>query len=193
MPADKPTMLTRADISAAYGYSTTTLDRWWADRATNGHPPAHRIGRTLYWDAAEWETWDKERQQLVGVSEFARILGHRDHTWVSKAATTPPPGFPPPVLWGDPQARQRPQWNRADAVAFAATPIPPTGAGRPRGARTGTAYAGDPRLTLALQTLRNHPDDRTTQLIARLDTLRPGSSPSTWTKILQAARQHPEA
>ncbi|MFF5808244.1 hypothetical protein [Streptomyces sp. NPDC012746] len=188
--------LTRADIQAQYGYSAMTLKRWWAERATNGHPAALRDGRTLTWDAAEWEAWDRQRQQdVVGGAEFARMLGHRDNSWVSKAAVTPPPGFPEPVEWGDPTARRRPKWRREDAQRFADNRTgtrPPAGAGRPLGARTGTAYADDPRLILAIQVLADHPDERAARHIERLQGLMPGSSASTWTKILKAAREHQE-
>ncbi|MFG2753917.1 hypothetical protein [Streptomyces xanthophaeus] len=184
--------LTRADITAAYGYSPTTLARWWADRINNGHPPARKEGRVLTWDAAEWQAWDRSRQETVGPAEFARMLGHADNSWVSKAAAVPPEGFPQPVEWGDPVARRRPKWRREDAQHYAdtrTTTRPPTGAGtRPGSRRPSAPYAGDPRLAVARFILAKYPDERPARHIDRLHQLMPGSSASTWTKILQAAR-----
>ncbi|MFZ3552498.1 hypothetical protein ACODT3_44160 [Streptomyces sp. 4.24] len=194
MTPDSPRRLTRADIQTHYGYSAKTLERLWADRANNNHPPAEREGRALTWDADEFEAWDRRRQDIIGVAEFARILGHKDNSWVTKAATIPPAGFPEPFEWADPVNHRRPRWHRADAQRFAdnRNPTrPPTGAGRPSGARNGTHY-NDPRFTLALDTLTDHPHERPAQTIARLHQQMPGSSASTWTKILQAVREQEE-
>ncbi|MFJ8166535.1 hypothetical protein ACIRBY_37225 [Streptomyces sp. NPDC096136] len=187
--------LTRDEISAAYGYSPMKLKRLWADRDSNGHPPAKKAGRTLTWDAEEWEQWDRNRQALIGVVEVSAILGHADHTWASKAAVAPPEGFPAPIEWSDPVARRGPRWRQQDIEHYAETrtlPKPPAGAGRPSGARHGTAYVGDPRLDLARQVLAEHPDERPARHIERLHALMPGSSASTWTKILKAARDESE-
>lgn len=119
MTDDTGRRLSRDELAAAHGYSRTTLERLWADRAANGHPDAHRDGRTLTWDAAEWAAWDHSRQDLITGAEFARLLGHRDSSWVSKAATVPPEGFPAPVEWGDPVNRRRPKWRRSDAQHYA--------------------------------------------------------------------------
>ncbi|MFE5827300.1 hypothetical protein ACFQ7B_36860 [Streptomyces erythrochromogenes] len=192
MTDDTIRRLTRDELAAAHGYSRTTLERLWADRAANGHPDAHRDGRSLTWDAAEWAEWDRGRQDLITGAEFARLLGHKDSSWVSKAATIPPEGFPSPAEWGDPANRRRPKWRRSEAQHYAdhRTPArPPAGAGNRAGSRRGTAYTDDPRLALARQVLADHPGERTARHIERLHQLRHGSSASTWTKILQAARQ----
>ncbi|MFD8146104.1 hypothetical protein [Streptomyces sp. NPDC059708] len=187
--------LTREDLAAAYGYSPTHLKRLWADRDANGHPPAEKDGRVLTWDAAEFDQWDRDRRDIISGAEVARILGHADSSWVSKAATTMPEGFPAPVDWIDQAAGYGPKWRRGDIEHYARTrrtSRPPAGAGRPANARAGTAYAGDPRLDLARQVLAEHPDERPARHIERLHERMPGSSASTWTKILKAARDHPE-
>ncbi|MFF1560934.1 hypothetical protein [Streptomyces sp. NPDC058279] len=197
MPEDPvPRRLTRAELSATHGIPERTLARWYSKRDTNGHPLAHRNGRTLEWDAAEWERWHHrvhhQDPNLVNVSEFAKILGHKDHTWVSKAANVPPPGFPEPVEWDDPVNRRRPKWRRTDAQAFADNRVErtaPAGAGRPAGSRAGTRYANDERLTAAVKSLTDHPHDRPARHIERLHRLHPGTSPSAWTQILKAARE----
>lgn len=273
---DGRTLLSRADLHEQYGYATSALERWWAERETNGHPPAHRHAGALYWDAEEWAAWNRRRttaptgwstrdqladehgvsrstldrlwkerarnghpeptryggvmhwdsaawgrwyaelqrrtaaqaaplphsprggtpHEEIGPSEFARILTHKDNSWVSKAAITPPPGFPEPDSWGDPEARKRPRWKRHRAEEYARTRHT---APRPRGRRAGSTntqpypYAGDPRLTLARQVLADHPDERTARLIERLAELSDQpASPSTWTKIITTARRHPE-
>ncbi|MGW2793609.1 hypothetical protein ACWC9H_27270 [Streptomyces sp. NPDC001251] len=188
--------LTRADIHDQYGYSTTALETWWADRANNDHPPARKVGRFLYWDAREWAEWDHDRINLVGAVEFARILGHGDHTRITHAAIAPPPGFPAPTRWGDPAARRRPKWSRAAAEEYARTQPtePPRRGGRRPGSATGShPYAGDPRLALARRLITQHPDARTGELISRLTELSDEpASRSTWIKILKSARTHLE-
>jgi len=43
---------------AARGVQRTTVDAWYRDRATTGHPErAGRIGRTDYWYEDEWTAW----------------------------------------------------------------------------------------------------------------------------------------
>ncbi|MFE2167911.1 hypothetical protein ACFXB3_23060 [Streptomyces sp. NPDC059447] len=187
----EPRRLTRTELADTHGIPAKTLERWWSDRENNGHPPAERQGRTLTWDSAEWEAWHRHRQDTVGPAEFAKILGHKDNSWVTKAAAAPPPGFPEPVEWGDTVNRRRPKWRRTDAQTFADNRTrnsPPPGAGRPTGSRAGTAYEGDERLTAAIKSLTDHPDDRPARHIERLHQLHPGTSASGWTKILKAAR-----
>lgn len=210
-----PGWLTRDQLAAAHDVSRSTLDRLWKDRAANGHPAPVRYRGVMHWDSAAWGQWHAEHRrnsparaarlssgaatgepdEEIGVSEFARILGHRDNSWVSKAVRTPPAGFPAPDSWGDPVGRKRPRWRRDRAEAYARTRQPQQHA---RGRRAGTRndqphhYVDDPRLTLARHVLTEHPDERTARLIERLqeqsDT---PSSASTWTKILTTARQHP--
>ncbi|MER7828040.1 hypothetical protein ABTX85_36405 [Streptomyces sp. NPDC096097] len=192
MTDDTSRRLTRDELAATHGYSRTTLERLWADRATNGHPDAQRDGRTLTWDATEWAEWDRGRQDLITGAEFARLLGHKDSSWVSKAANVPPEGFPAPTEWGDPENRRRPKWRRGDAQRYADTrtsSLPPAGAGNRSGSRRGTSYTDDPRLALARRILAEHPEERPARHIERLHQLMPGSSASTWTKILQTARR----
>ncbi|MEU3607074.1 hypothetical protein AB0E83_16740 [Streptomyces sp. NPDC035033] len=208
----------RDDLIREHHVSRAKLASLWADRATNGHPPATRIGRTQYWDAQEWADWYARQQgsarsirtevdeeaaagdpeELIGSSAFARILGHRDHSWVAKAVVAPPPGFPEPADWGDPVARKRPKWRRADAVTYATTRKDITAAQPVRRRRTGSTnsqpypYHGDPRLALAREVLAQHPDATQTELIERLS--RQSDQPtsrSSWRNIILTAREHP--
>ncbi|MFF4323735.1 hypothetical protein [Streptomyces sp. NPDC001568] len=191
----EPRRMTRAELAAAHGLHVGTLARWYAKRDSNGHPLGRRNGKNLEWDAAEWAEWHRREHQqdpnLVNVTEFMKILGHKDHAWVSKAANVPPPGFPEPVEWDDPENRRGPKWRRSEAQAFADNReerTAPPGAGRRAGSRAGTRYANDERLTAALKSLTDHPDDRLARHIERLHQLLPGTSPSGWTQILKAAR-----
>ena len=48
---DGRTVLNRAAICTSFGVSVSTAERWWRERATNGHPPvAYREGRRQWWD-----------------------------------------------------------------------------------------------------------------------------------------------
>ena len=208
-----PGWLTRDQLAAAHDVSRSTLDRLWSNRDANGHPAPVRYSGVMHWDSRAWGHWHTQLRQTaaapaeelpraatsdeeIGVAEFARILGHKDNSWVSKAVKAPPAGFPAPDSWGDPDARKRPRWRRHRAETYARTrhlqPIA-------RGRRAGTSlndlpypYARDPRLTLARQVLAEHPDARTARLIELMqERSEAPSSASTWTKILTTARQHP--
>ncbi len=195
---DGRTLLSRADLNKRYGYPTTTLSTWWTARATNGHPPVrHQDGRTMYWDAEEWAEWDRWRQNLIGPREFGALLGHADHTWVTQAATaaTPPPGFPAPTQWTNPERRTGPHWPRDVAEEYARdrTPGPARRGGRrPDSSNGAYPYAGDERLDLARRFIAQNPGARTGELVRSLDQHAPGTSRSTWMKILKSARENPE-
>jgi hypothetical protein len=84
-------VISRADI-AVRGMPRTTVDGWYRDRATTGHPgKAGRIGRTDYWHEDEWTAWheghlrgmvesltrvdrDGDPDDLVDATEAARML-----------------------------------------------------------------------------------------------------------------------
>lgn len=54
---------TRADLMAGYGLGLSTLEKWYRERASNGHPePAGRDGSQLAWDAEEWDRWYAARR-----------------------------------------------------------------------------------------------------------------------------------
>jgi hypothetical protein len=207
--------LTRDQLAAAHQVSRSTLDRLWRSRADNGHPEPVRYASVMHWHSPTWGHWYtdlKQRsaaqatpapvhdtggnpQEEIGPAEFSRILGHKDNSWVSKAAVTPPAGFPEPDNWADPVNRRRPRWKRHRALEYAHTRHTQP---RPHGRRTGSRndqphpYAGDPRLALARQSLAEHPEDRPARHIERLQKLSEQSaSASTWTKILKVAREYP--
>jgi hypothetical protein len=85
-------VISRADM-AAQGVPRSTVDGWYRDRATTGHPEkAGRIGRTDYWFEDEWTAWHEtylrrkagsltrpdrggDPDDLVDATGAARILG----------------------------------------------------------------------------------------------------------------------
>ncbi|MEU5959243.1 hypothetical protein [Streptomyces sp. NPDC047525] len=193
-------LLTRRELADEHAISVPTLERLWAKRETNGHPAAHREGRTLHWDAEEWAQWHAPEQSPgddIGPAEFARILNHKHTKWVAETAqsSTPPEGFPAP-RWEDGPRGPRPIWKRGAAQQYAERRHEiPLRRGRRTGQPNGPAYmyAGDPRLTLARQVLAEHPDETNSQLTNRLERLAEApSSRSTWTKILTTARHTTE-
>src|SRR5512139_3587023 len=55
--------VTRADLMAAHGLGRSTLEKWYRERAVNGHPePVGTVDRQLVWDAAEWDAWYHSRR-----------------------------------------------------------------------------------------------------------------------------------
>ncbi|MEU5164301.1 hypothetical protein AB0G74_32435 [Streptomyces sp. NPDC020875] len=150
---------TRAELSARAGYKgDATLRALWTDREANGHPPACRIGRTLYWDLEEWERWHTAyRRQRNGVDysgspdeelapvEQARVLGVEESA-ISRYRRYPPPGWPAPVReellsgGGTREFRTRRQlWAYADAG--------------PRAGTAGRRAAYEARVALAAEAL----------------------------------------
>ncbi|WP_018653408.1 hypothetical protein [Actinomadura flavalba] len=128
-PGVPPGLAARRDLADRHGLSTHRLKELWADRARNGHPePAHRHGKALYWDEAEWNTWytalhapPAAPDDLVTLAEAARILGLAP-TSVTVYPSRPPRGWPEPArvepLGG---GRVRRLYRRRDIDAYAAT------------------------------------------------------------------------
>ncbi|GAA0573384.1 hypothetical protein ACN3XK_09785 [Actinomadura welshii] len=49
---------TRAEIMDAHGLGRSTLEKWFRERAANGHPEAAgTVGSQLVWDAEAWDRW----------------------------------------------------------------------------------------------------------------------------------------
>jgi hypothetical protein len=73
---------TRAELSERAGYKgDATLRDLWADREDNGHPPALRIGRALYWDvrgSPDEELPPAGQAKVLGISVSA-ISRYRDN------------------------------------------------------------------------------------------------------------------
>ncbi|TDD73797.1 hypothetical protein [Actinomadura rubrisoli] len=133
-PAVPSGAVSRDELAARHGLSRHRLKQLWADRASNGHPePAHRAGKALYWDEAEWTAWyeahrDRPPQaasgsgtgvdDLVTLAEAARILGLAQ-TSVTVYPKRPPAGWPEPArverLGG---GRVRRLYRRADIAAY---------------------------------------------------------------------------
>ncbi|MGI8332563.1 hypothetical protein ACRYCC_21645 [Actinomadura scrupuli] len=54
---------TRPELMAAYGVGLSTLEKWYRERAANGHPEAAgTVGNRLAWDAVEWDRWYSARR-----------------------------------------------------------------------------------------------------------------------------------
>ncbi|WP_246053319.1 helix-turn-helix transcriptional regulator [Actinocorallia herbida] len=64
------TSVTRADLMARYGVGRSTLEKWFRERAENGHPePDGAGGRTLTWDADAWHAWYTAREASPAAPE----------------------------------------------------------------------------------------------------------------------------
>ena len=49
---------TRGDLMDLHGLGRSTLEKWYRERESNGHPEAvGTVGSQLVWDAAEWDRW----------------------------------------------------------------------------------------------------------------------------------------
>nr|WP_067454041.1 hypothetical protein [Actinomadura macra] len=123
-------LVTRDELAERHHVSRHHLKRLWADRASNGHPEAaHRAGKALYWDEAEWAAWyaaerdrpsqDGDPDGLVTLAEAARILGLAQ-TSVTVYPKRPPAGWPEPAaveeLGG---GRVRRLYRRRDIQSYA--------------------------------------------------------------------------
>ncbi|MFI6518778.1 hypothetical protein ACIBF1_24705 [Spirillospora sp. NPDC050679] len=59
---------TRTDLMAAYGLGRSTLEKWYRERAENGHPePVGTVGAQHAWDAEEWDRWYAARRSAPKV------------------------------------------------------------------------------------------------------------------------------
>ena len=69
------TVYTRAHLVQRHPVGLSTLEGWWRDRKSNGHPAAvGKIGRSLAWDALEWDRWYADRDgvgTLVTIDDIA--------------------------------------------------------------------------------------------------------------------------
>ncbi|MEW1552246.1 hypothetical protein [Streptomyces tsukubensis] len=187
---------TRAELSARAGYKgDATLRALWSDREANGHPPARRIGRVLYWDLQEWQRWYVEyRRQRNGVdysgspdeelppADQARVLGIAISAIV-RYRKWPPPGWPAAVRedplpgGGFRDFRTRRQlWAYADAGLR-------VGAGDPMSAKE-----PDPRVALAAAVLAAEPGLKAGEAAAAL-VARHGGGLSTWKWFVTEARR----
>lgn len=54
---------TRADLMAERGIGRSTLEKWYRERAANGHPePVGTVGSQKAWDADAWDAWHAARE-----------------------------------------------------------------------------------------------------------------------------------
>ncbi|MBB1258324.1 hypothetical protein [Streptomyces alkaliterrae] len=141
---DSDRYLSRKDLQERHRLSRETLNKLWAERATNGHPtPVVGEDGVMRWDEQEWATWHQRHleqraqarrraasppakdaglgdDELGGPAAFARLLGHAGTSTISRWLKDPPSGFPQPASWKAlPSGRQRPQWTYAAMREFA--------------------------------------------------------------------------
>lgn len=86
-------MVSRVELARVTGQPTSTLARWYAERASNGHPEGERLDKRLYVDEKEWQRWHRDHQaalktglteidrsgdpdELLNATETARLLGY---------------------------------------------------------------------------------------------------------------------
>ncbi|WP_019629196.1 hypothetical protein [Actinomadura atramentaria] len=96
---------TRADLMEAHGIGRSTLEKWYRERAANGHPEAAGTsGGRLVWDAGEWDRWFAARSPasaappgLLTRDQLAERHGLSRHRlkelWADRAAN----GHPEPA------------------------------------------------------------------------------------------------
>lgn len=200
-------LATRAELAERFRVSVSTLERLWAERATNNHPsPADSVagqpGRARpRWVVSEWERWytryqagrrgvprrEGDPEVLGGLADFARVCGHADASTVSHWLTERPDGFPEPDEWRElPGGGRRPLWKLGRMWAYADRRIY-------RGQKGGRRRQGevDRRPELARRALADHPGARNADLIRELQKVHPASR-STWNRILNAERDKAE-
>lgn len=185
----------RADLIERSGYGDATLRNLWADRETNGHPPARKVGITLYWDLAEWEKWHAAyERQRSGVdysgspeeelppADQARVLGI-DVSAITHYRKKPPPGWPAPVRTEElDSGRVREFRTRRQLWAYAESrPRAGTGGRKP-------AEGPDPRVALAVEALAAEPGRKAGEVAAALAEQH-GGGLSTWKRIVTEARR----
>ncbi|MET8859623.1 hypothetical protein [Streptomyces sp. NPDC004579] len=187
---------TRAELSARAGYrGDATLRALWAERESNGHPPARRIDRALYWDVEAWERWHVEqRRQGNGVdysgspdeelppADQAKVLGISVSA-ISHYRDSPPPGWPAPVREEELESgrtreyrTRRQLWAYADAGPRAGT------AGRT------PAKGPDPKVALAVEALAAAPGRKAGETAKALAEQH-GGHWTTWRAAVTEARK----
>lgn len=139
------TVLNRAAICATYGVAVSTAERWWRERATNGHPPvAYREGRRQWWDEqamrafidtgrGEPDQLTHESRVLLGRAALARRYGVSEQYLTDLYHRRTDNGHPEPVtrqgrrLYWDPDLMDS-WWEQRQAAQRAAlTPVDRSG------------------------------------------------------------------
>jgi hypothetical protein len=195
-------VISRADM-AARGIPRTTVDAWYRDRATTGHPEkAGRIGRTDYWYEDEWTAWYEahlrgkvesltqvdrsgDPDDLVDATEAARMLRYANRHVIH--ANRRLGYFPEPDAYGKaPRGRRAPLWKRSSVWATADR-RQGMGGGRRPGTSGGPVkphpYAGDERLTRVVADLRSGIELSSRELAAEWNV-----SQRTAERIIRTAR-----
>jgi hypothetical protein len=159
---------------AALGIGRSTLEGWYRNRAASGHPEkAGRIGRTDYWDTAQWTAWHEAylrgkiaaltrpdrsgmAEDLVDATEAARVMGYKGRNVIHSNRRLG--YFPEPDAYGTTaRGRPAPLWRRSTVWAVADRRTGKAGGhkpGTPGAPAKPHPYAGDPRLAEVLRLLR---------------------------------------
>lgn len=153
---------TRADLMAAHQLGLSTLESWYRERDVTGHPEAvGKIGRSLAWDAREWDAWNAERTDTTGLADLEHLaqLVQRSratlaHLWEQRAGN----GHPEPAK----RIEGTRYWNQDTYLMWFRTVHlaagngtgdvdPRAGSGPGRQQAPGVDYSGNPQdlLTLA--------------------------------------------
>ncbi|MFE3601385.1 hypothetical protein [Streptomyces sp. NPDC059142] len=211
----------REDLSERSGYSQATLANLWRDREANGHPPARRIGRALYWDLEVWAEWFERHQERQTPGQWferhrhqtareeptvdrtgdpdeelppagqARVLGV-DPGRITQYAKNPPPGWPAPARVEQLPTRVREYRTRRQLWDFAdSNPRFRAVGGRPVGYSPTKGKAPDPRIRQAAEALAALPGKGPGEVAAVLAE-RHGQSVATWKRIITQARKAPQ-
>ncbi|WP_026403051.1 hypothetical protein [Actinomadura rifamycini] len=112
---------TRNEIMEAHGLGRSTLEKWYRERASNGHPePAGKVGAQLAWDADAWDRWYAAREAPAVPSGLATrddlaarhgLSRHRlKQLWADRAAN----GHPEPAR----RAGKALYWDEAEWAAW---------------------------------------------------------------------------
>ncbi|MFE0453103.1 hypothetical protein ACFW2D_17820 [Streptomyces sp. NPDC058914] len=193
----------RADLIQRSGYSEATLRNLWAERESNGHPPALRDGRSLLWDLETWEAWFAEHQQQrrdqarsvdrsgdpdeeLPPAGQAKVLGI-DISAITHYRESPPPGWPQPVRVEELDSgrvrefrTRRQLWAYHDTYAASASRVGVAGRKPAKGP--------DPRIAIAVEVLAAEPGRKAGEVAAALAE-RHGGGLSTWKRIVTEARK----
>lgn len=113
---------TRAELMAAYDLGLSTLEKWFRERAANGHPePAGKVGSQLAWDAEAWDRWYAQREKapaipvgLVDREGLMELHGLSRHTAKKLWSERDTNGHPAPAL----TVGKALYWDRAEWAAW---------------------------------------------------------------------------
>jgi hypothetical protein len=193
--------INRAEIMRRAGVSRDSAARWWRSRASNGHPEA-LDGGGRWFDEHAWTAWHAgylagkratltepdltgDRDELIDVAEFARVLGYSDPAVIRNYIAKNPGYLPEPDRTEERPTGLKRQWRREQAWQFARS-RDRRGGGRPpgTGAERRPLYEADPRIPKIRSALRRAPAPTGSALARELRV-----SERTAQRLMRAARE----